>query len=163
MLGQLPGGRILLATRRDVAWRSAPVRGPRSFRLPAPAMETDSSSSTSTWPGSLVAAASPVALSVYEDPDPGTWSSPARRSCSVTPWCASSPARAPGSRNNAGFIGRWRLRVTRASIRIGSRGILGMAARGLDDAVAARLEQAAERAHASAAVRGHGDVPVPCG
>jgi hypothetical protein len=40
--------------------------------------------------------------------------------------------------------------VTRASIRIGSRGILGMAARGLDDAVAARLEQAAERAHVSA-------------
>jgi hypothetical protein len=38
--------------------------------------------------------------------------------------------------HNAGFIGRWRLRMTRASIRIGPRGILGMAARGPDDAVA---------------------------
>jgi hypothetical protein len=77
------------------------------------------------------------------------------------PWCAQSSTRAPRSCNNAGFIGRWRLRATRASIRIGSRGILGMAARGLDDAMAARLEEAAERAHAR--VRGHGDVPVLCG
>jgi hypothetical protein len=93
-------------------------------------MTTDSSSSTSTWPGSLVAAASPVALNVYEDPGPGRVR--ARRSCSVASWCAQSSTRAPRSCNNAGFIGRWRLRVTRASIRIGSRGILGMAARGLD-------------------------------
>lgn len=45
--------------------------------------------------------------------DPGTWSSPARRSCCVTPWCAPSCATAPRSRNNVGFIGRWWLRATR--------------------------------------------------
>ena len=45
--------------------------------------------------------------------------------------------------HNAGFIGRCRLRMTRASIRIGSRGILGMAARGPVDAVASIIAFAA--------------------
>jgi hypothetical protein len=49
VLGQLPGGHILLATRRDVDWRRLAVRSRAwSSALPAaaPAMTTDSSSST---------------------------------------------------------------------------------------------------------------------
>ena len=145
MLGQPPGGHILLTNRRDADWRRLAVR-PRAWSsvLPATAqaMTADPSSSTSTWSASLVAAASPVALSANEDPGPRTWSSSACRSCSVTPWCASSSTTAPRSRNNVGFIGGWRLRVTRASIRIGSRGIRGWL-RGPDDAVASIIGFAA--------------------
>ena len=73
MLGQLPAGRLLLTTRRDVDWQRLAVHsGAWSSVLPAtaPTMTTDPSSRTSTWSGSLVAAAPPVALSVNEDPGP---------------------------------------------------------------------------------------------
>ena len=63
--------------------------------------------------------------------DPGTWSSPARQVVFRHSLWAPSSTTAPRSRNNVGFIGRWRLRVTRASIRIGSRGIWGWLHAGL--------------------------------
>jgi hypothetical protein len=73
VLGQPPGGHILLTNRRDADWRRLAVR-PRAWSsvLPATAqaMTADPSSSTSTWSASLVAAASPVALSANEDPGP---------------------------------------------------------------------------------------------
>jgi len=148
VLGQLPSGHILLASRRDVDWRRLAVRSRAwSSALPAtaPAMTTGPSSSTFTWSGSLVAAASPVALSVNEDPGPGRVR-PAR-SCSVTPLVRSVVYHStPVSQQR---------RIHRALAAAGDAGQhpdrvawhLGMAARGPDDAVAARLEQAAERAH----------------
>ena len=59
MLGQLPAGRLLLTTRRDVDWQRLAVHsGAWSSVLPAmaPTMTTDPPSSTSIWRGSLVAA-----------------------------------------------------------------------------------------------------------
>jgi hypothetical protein len=79
------------------------------------------------------------------------------------PWWAPSFTRAPRSRNNVGFIGRWRLRVTRASIRIGWRGIWGWLRAGLVTRWRHGWSRRLSARTRARQVRGHGDVPVLCG
>lgn len=154
MLAQLPGGHILLASRREVDWRRLAVRSRAwSSVLPAtaPTMTTDSVVQhfhlvRLTRSGRITRRAARQ----LRTRDPGTWSSSACRSCSVTPLVGSVVYHStpfPQQR-----------RIHRALAAAGDAGQhpdrvawhLGMAARGPDDAVAARLEQAAERAHVSA-------------
>ena len=89
MLGQLPAGRLLLTTRRDVDWQRLAVHsGAWSSVLPAmaPTMTTDPVVQhfhlvRLTRSGRITCRAARQ----LRTRDPGTWSGLACRSCSVTP------------------------------------------------------------------------------